>query len=116
MKYKIEIKNDTVKLNFVDGDFTYRCKLHLDKKYGEVELWDEANRGYKLTIYRHINDMIFCVMDTVDGDHYNERASYWHSYGNLFDTNSFSLEEKVRETIDVLKQVCQDQYELFTSK
>ena len=116
MKYKIEIKNETVKLNFNDNGFIYRCKLHLDKKYGEVELWDEANRGYKLTIYRHINDMIFCVMDTVDGEHYNKRASYWHSYGNLFDVYSFSLEDKIDETIDVLTKVCQDQYELFTTK
>jgi hypothetical protein len=114
MKYKVEIKGDTVKLNFNSGDFVFRCKLLIKEKYGSVELWDKENKGYKLSIYKHIDDMIFCVMTTMDGDRYNTRASYWHSFGNLFDDSPFSLENKINETIDVIETVCLDQYKLFT--
>ena len=114
MKYKIEINGNTVKLNFNCNDFVFRCKLLIKERYGSVELWDKENKGYKLSIYKHIDDMIFCVMITMEEDHYNARASYWHSFGNLFDESSFSLESKVNETIDVIKKVCLDQYKLFT--
>lgn len=116
MNYKLEINGNTVKINFKDGDFVFRCKLLLKERYGSVELWDKENNGFKLSIYKHMDDMIFCVMNTFNGDYYNKRASYWHSYGNLFDDSRSDLDSKVKETIDVIMKVCLDQYRLYTER
>ena len=114
MKHEIEINEITVKLNFNADGFNFKCELQLEKNYGSVKLRNKENKEFDLSIYKHINDMIFCVMDTPDDERYNERASFWHSVGNLFDKSSFSQKEALNETIDVIKTVCLDQYRLFT--
>lgn len=113
-----EQASKNIKLDFMSKGFKFHCELDIERKYASVDMWDEENHGYKLSIYKHgLDDMHFGVMNTFDGDRYNARASYWHSVGNLFDEDThFSYTEKLNETEDVIEKLCIDQYNLFNGK
>lgn len=114
--YEYKRNGDTITLEFSSDkrDYRFKCQLELKTKYGSVQMWDRYGHGYELSIYKHVNDMLFCVMDTASKkEEYNKYASYWHSAGNLFDTDNFSLDSKIIETIDVLINLCLEQYKMF---
>lgn len=115
-KYKLTKNNNIVELHFECNDLTYNCKLHLETEaWAELEVWDMENCGYAFTAYRHINDMVFCVIDSQKGDKWVDKASYWHSCGNLFDVDNlhWSEQQKVDETIDVFTHLVEEQLELY---
>ena len=116
MNYKLVKNNNVVELHFECHDLIYNCKLHMDKPmWAEIEVWDEENSGYAFTAYRHINDMVFCLIDTRKGNRFVDKASYWHSCGNLFDTNEqcWTESQKVEETIEVFTHLVEEQLDFY---
>lgn len=116
MNYKLTKNNNIIELQFECRELTYKCKLHLDKPmWAEIEVWDAENRGYAFTAYKHINDMVFCVIDSSKDDKYVDKASFWHSVGNLFDTNDqcWTEQQKVDETIDVFTRLVEEQLDFY---
>lgn len=114
--YKLTRNNNIVELHFECNELTYDCKLHLETKaWADVAVWDEQHHGYRFEIYKHINDLLFCITYTQKDDKYVKNASYWHSVGNLFDVNDqcWSEQQKVEETIDAFTQLIEDQLELY---
>ena len=114
--YEYNRNGDTITLEFSNNtrDLRFKCRLELKTKYGSVKMNDRYGNEYGLSIYKHVNDMLFCVMDTASkSEKYVKYASFWHSFGNLFDEDSFSLDEKIIETMDVLITLCTEQYEMF---
>lgn len=113
VKHTYDCNGDTATLTFDLPEYHFECKLYLKDLYGSVKM-RTGKKEYDLSIYRHMDDMVFCVMDTASKDEtYVKHASFWHSYGNLFDRDSFTLKKKVEETIDVISNLCKDQLKLF---
>lgn len=120
MKYTIKKSEDCIQLNFehcFENEYLrYECKLHLETRaWAEVAVWDEQHHGYLFEIYQHINDLLFCITYTRKNDRSVEHASYWHSVGNLFDTNNknWTEQQKVEETIEAFTNLTEEQLKLY---
>ena len=120
IKYTIKKSDSCIELNFehcFENEYLrYECKLHLETRaWAEVTVWDEQHHGYLFEIYKHINDLLFCITYTRKDDRSVEHASYWHSVANLFDVDNLRWTEKQKadETIEAFTTLVEKQLELY---